>query len=134
MQVNREYLSNFNYRYTCQQSIQAIVLQIYLHMWENDVYAQLMTLKVLIVKDWEGCKYAFENNWLPYDASIHCQCRQKQKHCERIYLSIWNISQETFSERSHIQIFGAIRKRKRKYIHRHTGTCIRYGLPWWLRC
>lgn len=53
----------------------------------NDVYEQLMTKVLLvIVKDWEGCKYAFENNWLPYDASIHCQCRQKQKHCENSLL------------------------------------------------
>ena len=65
----------------------------------------------------------------PYIASA-----DRNKNTVRIpCLSIWNISQETFSERSHIQIFGAIRKRKKKYIHRHTGTCIRYGLPWWLR-
>lgn len=30
------------------------------------------------------------------------------------YLSIWNISQETFSERSNIQIVGAICKIKKK--------------------
>ena len=44
----------------------------------NDVYAQLMTkVLTLIAKDWEGYKYAFENNWLHFEASIHCQCSQK---------------------------------------------------------
>ena len=29
----------------------------------NNVYVQLMTkVLLLIIKDWEGCKYAFENN------------------------------------------------------------------------
>ena len=83
MQVHREYLSNFNLQiYFGPQSMSSNCPTDLLTHVGNDVYIQLMT-KVLpvIAKDWEGYKYAFENNWLHYEASIHCQCSQKQKQC-----------------------------------------------------
>lgn len=54
---------------------------------------------VKIAKDWEECKYPFESN-CHIMISPHISSVARNKNTEVIpYLSIWNISQDTFKQK-----------------------------------